>query len=142
MQFCFSGKIVKKNFVKWDLTKLKLIDDFRWWFVQLGVDGEFCKIKFFKPRSINSYMYQISFFYWFIWFSNRNGIRPHNHLVHNRTVNQLVKLAKWLVKWPVWLNGWVFVYEISGCGFESCCCHLNFRYRTCFEQGVLWHSGN
>ena len=22
-------------------------------------------------------------------------------------------------------NGvWVFVYEISGCGFESCCCHL------------------
>ena len=23
----------------------------------------------------------------------------------------------------VWLNGWVFVYELSGCGFESCCCH-------------------
>ena len=27
-------------------------------------------------------------------------------------------------------------------GFESCCSHLNFRYRTCFEQGVPWHSGN
>ena len=26
--------------------------------------------------------------------------------------------------WPVWLSGWVFVYELSGCGFESCCCHL------------------
>ena len=26
--------------------------------------------------------------------------------------------------WPVWLNGWVFVYNLSGCGFESCCCHL------------------
>ena len=25
----------------------------------------------------------------------------------------------------VWLNGWVFVYEVSGCGFESSCCHLN-----------------
>ena len=25
--------------------------------------------------------------------------------------------------WPVWLNGWVFVYELSGCGFESRCCH-------------------
>ena len=24
----------------------------------------------------------------------------------------------------VWLNGWVFVYELSGCGFESRCCHL------------------
>ena len=43
--------------------------------------------------------------------------------------------------WPVWLNGWVSVYEQSGCGFESHCCHLNFRYGTCFKQGVPWHSG-
>ena len=34
--------------------------------------------------------------------------------------------------WPVWLTGWVFVYELSSCGFESCCCHLNFRYGACF----------
>ena len=26
--------------------------------------------------------------------------------------------------WPVWLNGWMFVYELSGCGFESSCSHL------------------
>ena len=26
--------------------------------------------------------------------------------------------------WPVWLNGWVFVYELSSCGFEFRCCHL------------------
>ena len=44
--------------------------------------------------------------------------------------------------WPVWLNGWVFVYELNGCGFESRYSHLNFRYRACFEQGVPWHSGN
>ena len=25
-----------------------------------------------------------------------------------------------------WLNGWVFVYELSGFGFESRCCHLRF----------------
>ena len=43
---------------------------------------------------------------------------------------------------PVWLNSWVFVYELSGCGFESSCSHLNFRFRACFEQGVPWHSGN
>ena len=41
-----------------------------------------------------------------------------------------------------WLNGWVFVYELSGCGFQSHCSHLNFRFRACFEQGVPWHSGN
>ena len=40
------------------------------------------------------------------------------------------------------LNGWAFVYKLSGCGFESCCCDLNFRYGACFEQGVPWHSGN
>ena len=27
--------------------------------------------------------------------------------------------------WPVWWNGWVFVYELSGYGFESRCCYLN-----------------
>ena len=42
----------------------------------------------------------------------------------------------------VWLNGWVFVYELSGCGFESSCSHLNFRFSTCFKQGVPSHSGN
>ena len=30
----------------------------------------------------------------------------------------------------------------SGFGFESRCSHLNFRYRSCFEQGVPWHSSN
>ena len=28
---------------------------------------------------------------------------------------------------PVWLNGWVFLYEISGCGFESRCSHLKLQ---------------
>ena len=28
------------------------------------------------------------------------------------------------------------VYELSGSGFESSCSHLNFRFRSCFEQGV------
>ena len=26
--------------------------------------------------------------------------------------------------WSVWSNGWAFVYELIGCGFESCCCPL------------------
>ena len=44
--------------------------------------------------------------------------------------------------WLFWLNGWVFVYELCGCGYESRCSHLNFRHRACFEQGVPRHSGN
>ena len=63
-----------------------------------------------------------------------------------RTYKQMHRTAKysqhsWII-WPVWLNGWVFVYELSGCGFESSCSHLNFRFGACFEQGVSWHSGN
>ena len=38
--------------------------------------------------------------------NDSNEIRTHNHLVR-----------------PVWLNGRVFFYKLSGCGFESRCCH-------------------
>ena len=36
----------------------------------------------------------------------------------------------------------MFVYELSGYGFESSCSHLNFRFRACFEKGVPLYSGN
>ena len=43
------------------------------------------------------------------------------------TYNQMHRTDKYsqhiLIIWPVWLNGWVFVYELSGCGFESRWCH-------------------
>ena len=39
--------------------------------------------------------------------------------------------------WLIWLNVWVFVYELSGCGFESRCSHSNFRYCTCFRKEFL-----
>lgn len=34
--------------------------------------------------------------------------------------------------WPVWLNGWIFVCNLSGCEFEFHCSHLNFSCCTCF----------
>ena len=52
----------------------------------------------------------------YLKIDDSNGTRTHNH---------------------IWPNGWVFIYQLSGCGFESCCSHLIFRYCTCFEQGVL-----
>ena len=83
--------------------------------------------------------------------TDSNGTRTHNHLVHKRTLNHLANLATLecgftlkLVRdmiitysqmhrtdkfsqhssiiWPNWLNGPVFLYELSGCGFESRCC--------------------
>ena len=47
-----------------------------------------------------------------------------------RTYNQMHCTDKYsqhsLIICPVWLNGWVLVYELSGCRFESSCSHLNF----------------
>ena len=31
--------------------------------------------------------------------------------------------------WPVWLNGRAFIYELSGCGFESRCSRLILQIR-------------
>ena len=54
-----------------------------------------------------------------------SGIQTHNHLDHNNT-QPFSKLAKWLTCVSTYLYG----------------IHLNFRYRACFEEGALWHSGN
>ena len=40
---------------------------------------------------------------------------------------------------PVWPNGWVFVSELSGSGFEWSCSYFNFRFCTYFKQGFPWH---
>ena len=101
-----------------------------------------------------------------IWIlGDCNGTRTHHHLVRKRTPNHLAKLAKWsscdvdvylfdalnanapyrlvfttqlnhLASLAEWLSG------LSGCGFESRCSHLIFRYRAGFEEGVPYHSGN
>ena len=63
-----------------------------------------------------------------------------------RTSSQMHSTDKYsqvrYIIWSLSQNGWVFVYELNGSGFESSSSHLNFRYSVCFEQGVPWHSGN
>ena len=61
--------------------------------------------------------------------------------VKTATEAKITNDAKWLQgdlnPQPVFINElWVFVYDISGCGFEFRCSHLNFRYRACFEHRV------
>ena len=63
-----------------------------------------------------------------------------------RTYSQMYRKDKYSehssIIWPVWPNGWVFVFEVIGSGFKSSCSLLNFRFHACLEQGVPWHSGN
>ena len=65
--------------------------------------------------------------------SSYTNTQPFSHLTGQGTIQP---------NWPNWLIVWVFVYELSGCGCESSCSHLNFRFHACFEQGVPCHSGN
>ena len=60
----------------------------------------------------------------------------HNQMHHTGKYSQHSSITL-----SVWANGWVFVYELSGCGFESHFSHLNFRYRDSFEQGLPWYLG-
>ena len=69
--------------------------------------------------------------------------RVHDMIV---TYNQLHRTNKYSqhssVNLLVWQNGWVFVYELSGCGFESHCSQLNLRCHACFMLKVPRNSGN
>ena len=82
------------------------------------------------------------------WYSGncRVWIQSQTRTRHDKIIHEMRRTDKysqhWSIIWPVWLNGWVFVHELSGCGFESRCSHLIFRYDACFEHGVSWHSGN
>ena len=68
--------------------------------------------------------------------SNLNGTKLFfNSKSNNESLLIILKLSKWIVCFYHvtyefesestlynCLNGWVFVYELSGCGFESHCC--------------------
>ena len=71
---------------------------------------------------------------WTCWICDHTGIWTQNHLV---------------CRWKASLAKMVKCSFTSGCGFESCCSHLNFSYCACFEQvpwqlecGFRQHSGN
>ena len=73
---------------------------------------------------------------WPVWLSIPDTIRTYKQMhciVTPHNTDQAI--------WPLRLNGWVFVYELNGWGFECLCSHLIFRYCASIEQGVPWHSG-
>ena len=63
-----------------------------------------------------------------------------------RTYSQMHRTDKYSLHssiiWTVWLNSWVFVYDLKGSWFKSSCSHQNFRFRACFEHVALLHSGD
>ena len=52
-----------------------------------------------------------------------NETRAQSNLVRKQTLNNLGKITSLR---PVWLCGWVFLYEPSGCEFESHWSHLSY----------------
>ena len=56
-----------------------------------------------------------------------NGIETHNHLVCKQTLNHLTELVK------------VFIYELSGCRFESRYSHMNSLF-NCLSYSSEIHT--
>ena len=66
-----------------------------------------------------------------IWsLSNFKGNWTHNHVVRKWTLNHIAKLAG---KMPVWLDGWMFVYERSGCGSSPVAVTYTCWYIACCQ---------
>ena len=70
-----------------------------------------------------SYLLWSEYFSWCIfalkiaWFYSvlSNVLSPHRY-VFTTQLNRV---------WAVCLKDWLFVYEVSGCGFKYCCSHFN-----------------
>ena len=41
------------------------------------------------------------------------------------------------IMWPVWLNGWVFIYKLSGCGFVLRCSHATLNITSVSRKKLL-----
>ena len=54
--------------------------------------------------------------------------------------NYLIQICLTVCYYHIWLNSWVFNYELSGCGFKSSWILLNFKFCAYFEEGV--HDNN
>ena len=75
-----------------------------------------------------------------IWINSETHTWNDKNIKSKSTVQKSTQNSS--ITWRVWINCWVFDYDLSGFGFESSYTHLNFRFPTCFEQGFYWHSGN
>ena len=94
------------------------------------------------------FRFQASFEQAVRWHSDNYRVRIHSktRTWHDKTDTKMHRTDKYpqhsSIIWPVWLNSWVFVFELTGSGFASSCSHLKFIFRAWFEQGVSWHSDN
>ena len=67
----------------------------------------------------------------YVTYNNIQSNAPYRGVLTTR-LTHLGSLVKWLS----------FRLRTTWLWVQTCDCHLNFRYHTCLEQGILWHSGN
>ena len=63
------------------------------------------------------------------WIECRFNLKlVRNMIITYRQIHRTDKYSQHRsIIWPVWLNGWVFVYELSGRAFESRFCHQSIK---------------
>ena len=88
--------------------------------ISLAYVSNHIKSRSWKPSCSRWYLFSVkkNSKYATATYATATGFDPTTTLFPNGHSNG------WVVKW---LNGEVFVYDLSDCGFESRCSHLNFR---------------
>ena len=113
----------------------------------------FCEVIFITRRQRS-----ICFEKWIKWIYLTNGSKSPNipqihYLIFKwlpADLNPQHRTDKYsqlsLIIWPVWPSGWVFVYELCGCGIESRCSHWSLQPFDKTDQMIrciyLVYSGN
>ena len=99
----------------------------KWTCIEIEVRCSHLKLRY-RPYFEEFLGIQTTIEYGFTLKRVRDMIRTHSQMHCTDKYSQHSSII-----WPVWPNGWVFIYELSGCGFEARCSHLNFRCRPYFE---------
>ena len=64
----------------------------------------------------------------------------HDSLIYQNSTREGGIKGNYCPEVTVWLNGWVFVYELSACVFESSCSHLTVTIFRVFLVRIFPHS--
>ena len=64
------------------------------------------------------------------WHSSNNRVKIHSKnacvMIKTTLMHYTDKYSQHSsIIWPVWINSWIFVYELSACGFGSCYSYLS-----------------
>ena len=124
----FAVKFERKSFKKYVRSKLSIFDLTRWpalfLFVLHVPPSTYVRFSQLpSPPPLSKNVRDICNSLWKASLISNVKNVAYLSMLNKLKINKINKHSS--IIWPIWLNGWEFVYELSGCGFGCRCCHIN-----------------